>query len=293
MSLERAIPIRERGEVSVEARSAPNDFRPGDPLCTCECRLPAGIASLRTRWPRCHHHVVSISRRALLASGVSAPLLGGGCGAAAPAVGPALSNPATQTFLVSVATSLGASAIEDVLKEGAKGLEKWYGPTQEWITKWNRKKKSYYYHEVFKSEASPAFLLVRTSLDANGNPLKDEVGVILNYGAEAVRLPAWAWQTLIMFSEAFLQGRDGANEAQARALMVAALAPTTSKVAKHATPAGAIATVSYQTKLGPVDLAKVEESDHSYSGVIKVSGIPDEALESIVSHYPLPTRVAD
>lgn len=237
---------------------------------------------------------MEIERRVLFGGFAGSTLLGG-CGAAAPAAGPvaaSLTNPATERFLAQVAIALGASVLEDALKEGSVGLKKWFEPTMKWITKWHGKSTFWWYSQVFGSTYSPGFLLVRISKKESGNPLRDEVGIILDYGKEAIRLPAWAWQTLVIFSEDFLKNRTGADLAQARALLVAALAPSSSKVKTHATPTGVVATVSYSSKLGPVDILKIEEENHSFSGVIKVAGIPDAALESIVSHYPLPTKVA-
>lgn len=235
-----------------------------------------------------------LSRRSVL---VGMPSLGilAACGAP---VASAIVNPAASGWLGQLGTALGASLIEDALKNGAPALEDWYGPTMEWLSSKGKEGTGYHGTNAYISDtAKPPFLVVRyhpnRTPDDPAPHHKSYAGMILNYGDDAVDLPPWAWQTVVMFCDAFLANRDDPGLRQeAKALMQAALAPTSSDVERHHTWANAVHSMSYSSLLGPVDIAAVENEDHTLLGVIKAAGIPDGSMNAKVSHFPLPTADA-
>lgn len=123
------------------------------------------------------------------------------------------------------------------------------------------------------------------------NPLTDNCGVVINKGQDGILLPAWAWQTMLMFRSDITKGKSAEEKNRLDALLRVALAPVSSRTDSHTSWANAVASVSYLTHMGPVDIAKVEQADHSFNGLIKVSGFPDKTNQGTVWEFPLPTSV--
>lgn len=218
------------------------------------------------------------------------------------AAGSALSNPAVQSWLVGLASTLGATVITDLFKEGPdKTLKEWSTGFWEVYDRLmpDRTESRCVYTKGYRSEGVPAFLLVALVAAATSgvsdcerqpsDPMNDPCAVVINKGKDCFLLPAWAWQTLVTFGEDQVSGKHDAELQQMKALLAVALAPTSSKVESRQSWAKAVAYVSYMTHLGPVDLAKVEKPDHSFSGMIKVSGFPDKQGFATVWEYKLPT----
>lgn len=211
----------------------------------------------------------------------------------------AAANPAVNGWLVALAANLGANIITDFSTSGVDSTVK------EWSTGfWSL------YHKWFpergqngcrqsvgrRSDGSPAFMLVATissteeCLQATPDPLHDGCGIAINKGEDGIYLPAWAWHTIAMFCSDATRGEWGAGLERTRKLLSVALGPTSSHTAGDTSWANAVAYVSYMTHLGPVDVAKVEQPDHSFRGMIKVSGFPDQTRKGTVWEFPLPTR---
>lgn len=243
-----------------------------------------------------------LRRRVVLQAAAAAGLapLASGCQAA----GAALSNPAVQSWLVGLASTLGATIITDLAKQGAdKTIKDW--STGFWeayhrlMPDRTQPGQECAYATGYRSEGTPAFLLIalvaaatssRSECQASkSDPLNDPCAVIINKGKDSFLLPAWAWQTLVTFAQDQTSSKRDADLQQMKALLSVALGPTSSKVESNRSWANAVAYVSYMTHLGPVDLAKVEKPDHSFTGLIKVSGFPDKQGFATVWEYKLPT----
>jgi len=246
-----------------------------------------------------------LDRRSLLRSAAiaaSIPLVAG-CGAAAAV----LKNPATQTWLATLAATLGANIVTDLAKEGPDEATKaWLTGFWELYAHWFPDRGDNgcaYTSECYRADATPAFLLIALVAaatpdaaaceNAQSDPLNDPCGVVINEGKDGILLPAWAWQTLVTFANDQTGSKRDAELEQTKALLSVTLAPTSSKVQSDQSWARAVEYVSYMTHVGPVDLAKVERPDHSFTGMIKVSGFPDKVGAATVWEYALPTTNAN
>jgi len=241
------------------------------------------------------------SRRALLLGSAGAacvPLLGG-----CQAIGVALANPAVQGWLSALSANLGAQVLTDFSTKGIDAtVNEWSTGFWELYHLWfpeagdNGCVSAY----AYRSEANPTFLLAATysqSLagtrcnEAEGDPLNDGCGVVIDTGQDGFHMPSWAWQTLAMFCSESLRWKTGKDLNRQKALLRVALAPVSSHADSQVSWTGAVAYLSYQTHMGPVDIAKIEKPDHSFKGMIKVSGFPDKVDEGTVWEYSLPTQV--
>ncbi|MGJ7442937.1 hypothetical protein [Aquipuribacter sp. MA13-6] len=238
----------------------------------------------------------SLSRRTVL---LGVPALGfvgaitAGCGG--PVVA-AASNPAVQTWFLSLSAGLGANITTDVVKYGPdRAIEDWTTVFGGWLEKWGA--LGYYGTKgrAKDGDVSPVLLVRLTAVAEEGtDPLSDQVGVIINHGANGVLLDTWAWQTLAMFSEAFLEDRVDAELAEAKALLAVSLMPSGERAVEVTSPGNLVAAVTYVTAVGGyVELARVEEPDHTHTGRIKISGIPDQSGQARVQEFVLPVAAAE
>lgn len=219
------------------------------------------------------------------------------------AITTAVANPAVQGWLVTLAATLSANIITDFSKQGDDAtVKEWSTGFWSLYRKWfpERGKNGCVGSLGRRSDGSPAFMLVRTVTQetptteacrqAEGDPLHDGCGMVINKGEDGVHLPAWAWHTIAMFCSDVTRGKRGADLERTKRLLSVALGPTSSQTAGDISWAKAVAYISYMTHLGPVDVAKVEQPDHSFRGMIKVSGFPDQTRQGTVWEFPLPTR---
>lgn len=238
----------------------------------------------------------SIARRSLFAAvGVTIAAGSSSCSTAS-------MNPLVKDFLVQVASTIGA---EVVLGVG----EKFEGPFKDWASgissKWNEwhggeEIGECRAHEVVVDNAGrPTIIVVDfypayVSDDAckgysdPAYPLNQSCAVFFDTANDAVLLPGWAWQTLLMFVEQQKKDKEGAILKQTEQLLRLSLCPTSSRTEEHETWANAVSTVSWQTGVGPVDIGRIEKDDHTYKGVIKVSGFPDENGSPTVFEEDIP-----
>lgn len=214
-------------------------------------------------------------------------------------------NPLVKDFLVQVASTIGAEVVLGV-------SEKLEGPFQDWASGISSKWDEWYNggevamcraHEVVVDNADrPTIVVVDFAPvyvpdDACKGysdptyPLNRSCAVFFDTANDAVLLPGWAWQTLLMFVEQQKTDKEGAILKQTEQLLKLSLRPTSSHTEEHETWANAVSTVSWQTGLGPVDIGRIEKDDHTYKGVIKVSGFPDEEGSPIVFEKDIPTSL--
>lgn len=247
-----------------------------------------------------HFGSMSTSRRTLLLGvGAAALPVVPGC----QMLGAAAANPAVQAWLVTLSATLGANIVTDFSKKGADATAQEWGTGfwslyRQWFPE--RGENGCAVTPGRRSEGNPAFMLVRTVAQetptreacqqAENDPLNDGCGIVINKGADGLHLSAWAWHTISMFCTDVTRGQGGAGLERTKKLLAVALGPTSSHTDVATSWANAVAYVSYMTHLGPVDVAKVEQPDHSFHGMIKVSGFPDENRRGTVWEFPLPTR---
>ena len=124
------------------------------------------------------------------------------------------------------------------------------------------------------------------------DPLNDYCAVFFDTANDAILLPSWAWQTLLMFADEQRSDKEGADLERIKQFLKISLSPISSHTEEHETWANAVATVSWQTNYGPVDIGRIEKDDHNYEGIIKVSGFPDGSKKPTVFKSDLPTEPA-
>lgn len=250
----------------------------------------------------------SVSRRALLAVvGVSAVAGGSSCAAIRNFAEKSLSNPAVRDFLTQVAATLGAEIIMDVGEKFEGVLADWRdGISLKWNEWANGEEIAHCrYSEVWvDNSATPTivvvgfFSYVDASVEAckassiKADPLNDYCAVFFDTANDAILLPSWAWQTLLMFADEQRSDKEGADLERIKQFLKISLSPISSHTEEHETWANAVATVSWQTNYGPVDIGRIEKDDHSYEGIIKVSGFPDGSKKPTVFKSDLPTEPA-
>ena len=248
-----------------------------------------------TDWPK-------INRRSLLlAAGIASVLpVTTGC----QAVAVAAANPAVQGWLVALGANLGATIVTDLSKKGPdKTFSEWTTGFWSLYQKWfpdRGQNGCAGTRQAYLATGTPTFILVRTVAQQTSNletcrnapydPLNDGCAVVINKGMDGFHLPAWAWHTLAMFCSDMVKDKSGADLERIKALLRVSLAPISSQVARSTSWAQAVAYISYVTHVGPVDIAKIEKSDHSFNGMIKVGGFPDESRRGTVWEFVLPTR---
>ena len=228
---------------------------------------------------------MAITRRLLVGSLASlaipsAAVSLGGC--AAP-----IAVPIAGAWLGELGTALSVAVAIEVLKYGAKiGIDKWKGTLGERLGPGWYKGDGYY-----RTAVAPALLVATAATEARLNdPRTCDVVVILKKGSEGVRLPSWAWLTLSTFGNRYLEEGDKNLRYERAALAGYALAPSGIREKRVSLPGKLIAGVSYSTAIGGyVDLAKTENPDHTYTGSIKISGMPDTKGIARVEHYTLPS----
>lgn len=243
----------------------------------------------------------SISRRTLLGAtlGLAALPIVSGC----QAIASVASNPAVRGWLGELSATVGANIVTDLSKEGMDETARaWSNGVGKLYAKWFPDRYSSdtacIFTRAYRSDTSPVFLLVATVASAAecgtapDDPLNDGCGVVINKGKDGLHLPSWSWQTLVMFAREMTRDKRNADLEQMKKLLSVALAPTSSKVKRDTSWASAVAYVSYMTHLGPVDIAKVENPDHTFRGLVKVSGFPDDVGSPTVWDFPLPTAAA-
>lgn len=240
--------------------------------------------------------MTSIDRRTLLISMPAAAITTAtltGCGA-----GPIVAaNPVTQQMLIGLASSLGATLLVNVGDDAVTEIEK------QWANGFNATLTRdlvdcSFFPQSYASPDGARILLTEyvrgTTTDVASEPLVRGCAITIGAeGKEAVALPSWAYQTLAAFTKNYLEDRDGVSRYEGEALMATALAPTSSKAHEGASLAGSVKFLSYTTARGPVDLSLWEQEDHSYSGRIKVSGLPDETGESLIWECEVPNAPAE
>ena len=208
----------------------------------------------------------------------------GGCVAAAPVAAPTVG-----AWLSELATALSVAVAIDVLKYGAKiGVKEWketlydrLGPGEGW----------YKVNGYCRTEVAPALLVATAATEERlDDPKTTDVVVVLKKGREGVRLPSWAWFALSTFGNKYLDEGDKDLRHERVALLGYALAPAGVREKRVTLPGKLIAGVNYATAAGGyVELGKLENEDHSYTGAIKISGMPDKTGAARVEHFALPS----
>lgn len=218
-------------------------------------------------------------------------------------LGRAAANPAVRSWLRDLSVALGAEILVNLTEKTSNAINEWGMGFQKLYKEWFPKAESVCSlpRETYLSSASPEFLTVPVSYGiiegriaagkcASPDYLNDGCALVINRGQDGVYLPGWAWQTLLLFCDETTKDLSGKDLNQKCALLRVALAPTSSKVKEGATWSNAISTLSYETHMGPVDIAKIEQPDHSYKGFLKVGGFPDEKNVGSVWEFSLPSR---
>lgn len=250
----------------------------------------------------------SVSRRALLAAvGASTVAGSSSCAAIRNFAGKSLSNPAVRDFIAQVAAKIGAEIVMDVGEKFEGVLADWRdGISSKW-NEWSNEGKigDCRYHEVrVDNSNTPTIVVVgflshdRAPTEAckessiETDPMNDYCAVFFDTANDAILLPAWAWQTLLMFADEQCSDKEGADLERIKQFLKISLSPISSHTEEHETWANAVATVSWQTSYGPVDIGRIEKDDHGYEGTIKVSGFPDGSKKPTVFKGDLPTKPA-
>jgi len=229
----------------------------------------------------------SISRRTFLAaSGTCAVGIGlgtAGC-ASAPA---AVFNPAVDGWLAQIGIAVGATVISNLVSDGLKdawrlwrpGVNKTIGKQASGSYGWHS--ASGWLHPV------PPVAAFSTSTGRYANPMTDRLVACVDNGASAVVFQAWAWQSLFIFIHELTNGKAGDQLAQARDLCVLTLIPSGTRPDYGQSPRGTVGWMTYKSRNGAVEIARVSTSDGS-NGIVTAYGMLDAGGKPTSRTFRLP-----
>ncbi len=235
-----------------------------------------------------------LSRRGALGVGTSAALGAAGLAGCSSATA-ALFNPATRTWLADLGKSIAAAEVQNAIDGGLRGaFAHWTKPARKtvqdsatailsndhrfWYNSWS--------HQV------PPVLLVSVCAAEEGDPMADHLVACVNGGSQAVVFEPWAWHALSMYVHDLTGARKGDDLAAYRSLCLMTLIPSGTRPKTGSSPEGTVAWMTYASRNGTVEIAKVAEPDGAMSAIVKVSGILDARGAPSQRKYTLPTTPA-
>lgn len=228
-------------------------------------------------------------RQFLTATGAGIAMATGvGSCAATPVVATAF-NPAVQGWLGSLATMIAADVIGDIINDRIDGRWKsWTKATSQAVSE-----EDFEWHgTVSHGHPVPPTILIRTSKAKKGDPMTDRLLACVDKGRASVVFEAWAWQALSMFVQQLLRGKEGADRAGFQSLAVLSLIPSGTKPSTGNSPRGSVGWMTYETRNGSVEIAKVKKSGGSHIAIITAEGIPDKNHNPTVKEFTLPAVAA-
>jgi hypothetical protein len=238
-----------------------------------------------------------IPRRLLLkATGASAIALSAGassaaCAAAAPVV-PAVFNPAVDSWLADLGTQVAASLVTDAVKSGASKLwPSWRDAIKKRVTEsttgtWR------WYGNNFWQHSGPPTVLFGVSTTDQWDPMTDGLVACVEGGKSAVVFQPWAWQALSMFVHQLTDKRTGDDLAAYQSLAVVSLIPSGQRPESGHSRNNSVGWMSYETRNGYVEIARLAEPDGSTTATVTASGIPDGKQLPRKLKFTLPAKSA-
>jgi len=230
-------------------------------------------------------------RRFLAASTASALLVATGgtlasCAAAADGGGAAASafDPTVGDWLTTIASTIGATIIEDALTKGLSGFfSSWTSNVSDTVSKQSPPLYSsdFWVHQV------PPVVLIGMYQTEQGDPSTDQLLACVNNGSDAVVFEPWAWQALSYFLNDLTSGLTGAQLREIQALCVLSVIPSGTVPQSGSSPEGSVAWMTYTTHNGTVEISEQKQSDGSYSATVLANGIPDANNQPTIKQYNL------
>jgi hypothetical protein len=135
----------------------------------------------------------------------------------------------------------------------------------------------------------PPVILVQVSRTAHGDPTTDLLLAYVTTGKQHVVMEPWAWQTLLSFVNSMTSGQSGPNLDIASAGCALSLLPSAIRPKTGESPEGTVDWVTYKSKNGWIEIARVQSSNTSATGVLTASSILDSSTGQPLSmSFPLP-----
>lgn len=212
------------------------------------------------------------------------------------------SSPAVKELIGEVAKEVGADLVLKGIKYAANHLSEWRNyidsKVEEWVSDGritdcddDDEDKDEGVSMWTDNPDSPTIIVKElhgSHSFCEANSSNSCCAIFFNGASDAFLLPTWAWMTLREFAKKQYSDKEGADLKRRQAFLRLALRPSSSHVERHETLGKVVAdTVCWKTIVGQVDMAKIEKSDHTYKGAIKVSGYPDEKGPSAVDEIDL------
>ncbi|RRD47562.1 hypothetical protein [Tessaracoccus sp. OH4464_COT-324] len=214
-------------------------------------------------------------------------------------LGAVISNPAVTEWLKGFASDLLAEAALDLLTDVSAVLrDGFHKAYQEWLPGDTASLTELDFGKVYcDQERTVLFAGVsdqrenqqRGTNRGASDPRTDWCFIVFAQGEQSLKLPPWAWQGLHMFIQEMSTSAEAESGNRVRKLLAATLTPTALETNQVTSCAEAVEAVSYQGGYGPVDVALVEQPDHSHYVLVKAAGFPDAENGPTVAQYDLPT----
>lgn len=210
-------------------------------------------------------------------------------------MGEAAFNPATLDWLSQIGTAIGATEIENIVEGGLKAAWQKWGPGVKNTVDAQPSPYYYYWPNGWVHPRPPVALVgVTKTQDDNAavDPYTDRLLACVENGRKAVVFEAWAWQTLSSFVTSFTSGLTGDDLANAQDLCVSGVIPcaTRQQTQTGQSPEGTVGWMTYNTRLGYVEISWAIQSDSTYNGTLTATGILDANGNPTVSSFPLPSQ---
>lgn len=214
-----------------------------------------------------------------------------GCAAAAAAG----FNPAIDTWLAGIASSIAATLITDGVQKGLSGAFKSSTtPVQNQVNSATSRSTGYsaVYDDTWAHPGPPVVLVGIVKKVGIGDPMTDRLVACVDGGKQVVEFETWAWQGLYLYIDSLTYGKQGADLTRMQELCILSLIPSGVKPNAGRSPQGTVGWMTYRTRNGTVEIAYVKESDGTRSAFVTAEGIPNELGKPTETKFSLPSAAA-
>jgi len=233
-------------------------------------------------------------RRFLQISGASALALGTAGLVTSCATAAAVAfNPALTDWLAQLGLAIGAAEIEKLIDLSVRaGWHAWTRHVGDVVYQQTAGSHSWYSY-VSLLHPLPPVVMFSTSKSRAGDPMTDRLVSCVDTGEHVVVFESWAWQSLFMFINSMTAQRTGSDLARYRQLCVLTLIPSGTRPSSGSSPAGTVGWMTYESRNGAVEVARVRDPDGSERGIITAYGIPKADGSPTEASFTLPTHASE
>jgi len=202
-------------------------------------------------------------------------------------------NPAMVDWLAQLGLSIGAAEIEKLVDLSVRAG--WHAWTQhvERVRYQQAAGSNSWYSDLSLLHPLPPVVMFSLSKSKAGDPMTDRLVSCVDTGKRAVVFDAWAWQSLFMFINSLTAEKTGSDLARYRQLCVLTLIPSGTRPSSGRSPAGTVGWMTYESRNGAVEIARVRDPDGATRGIVTAYGIPKADGSPTEVTFTLPTEASE